>query len=341
VRFGGKCNTDRVLWSRRLLVAAAALAIGVPPAAAYATSAEDAAPLPSGVIAPGVSVAGVVVGGMTTSQAQTWIRQRVLGELTVTVGTRSWTVPTARLGLHAYLARPLRTALAQGRTTAVNGQDIPVVTRISGNALRAFVHSLALQVRVEPVDARFRLVKSVPVVVPDRWGRRLDVVAATAAIAAALRQPDRGPIALPTKVVQPAVIVRTLPPALVVDRSLHRVSLYSKRGVKLKMLGVAVGQSRYPTPLGRFEVVTKQRNPWWYPPNSAWAAGEQPVPPGPGNPLGTRWMGLSAPGVGLHGTPDAASVGYSASHGCIRMRIPDAEWLFVHVRVGSPVWIIH
>ena len=61
----------------------------------------------------------------------------------------------------------------------------------------------------------------------------------------------------------------------------------------------------------------------------------------PGNPLGTRWMGISAPGVGLHGTPDAASVGYSASHGCIRMRIPDAEWLFVHVRVGSPVWIIH
>jgi lipoprotein-anchoring transpeptidase ErfK/SrfK len=52
-------------------------------------------------------------------------------------------------------------------------------------------------------------------------------------------------------------------------------------------------------------------------------------------------MGISAPGVGLHGTPDAASVGYSASHGCIRMRIPDAEWLFVHVRVGSPVWIIH
>jgi len=107
------------------------------------------------------------------------------------------------------------------------------------------------------------------------------------------------------------------------------------------VLGVAVGQSQYPTPVGRFEIVTKQRNPWWYPPNSAWAAGEQPVPPGPGNPLGTRWMGISAPGVGLHGTPDAASIGYSASHGCIRMRIPDAEWLFVHVRVGSPVWIIH
>jgi lipoprotein-anchoring transpeptidase ErfK/SrfK len=330
-----------VLWSRRLLAATAVLALGAPLAAAYATSTEDPAGLPSGVIAPGVSVAGVPVGGMTVGQAQPWIIQRVLGNVTVRVGARSWTVPTTQLGLHAYVARPLREALKRGRTTAVTGQDIPVVTRITGSALRAFVRTLAPQVQVAPVDARFRLVQSVPVVVPDRWGRRLDVVGATAMIAAALRQPDRGPIDLPTKVVRPAMPVRSLPPALVVDRTLHRVSLYSNHGAKLKMLGVAVGQSRYPTPLGRYEIVTKQRNPWWYPPNAAWAAGEHPVPPGPGNPLGTRWMGISAPGVGLHGTPDAASIGYSASHGCIRMRIPDAEWLFVHVRVGSPVWIIH
>ena len=83
-----------------------------------------------------------------------------------------------------------------------------------------------------------------------------------------------------------------------------------------------------------------QRNPWWYPPPSGWAADSDPVPPGPGNPLGTRWMGISAPYVGIHGTPDAASIGYSASHGCIRMRIPDAEWLFRHVDVGTPVFIL-
>jgi lipoprotein-anchoring transpeptidase ErfK/SrfK len=51
-------------------------------------------------------------------------------------------------------------------------------------------------------------------------------------------------------------------------------------------------------------------------------------------------MGLSAPGVGIHGTPDAASIGYSASHGCIRMRIPDAEWLFGRVRIGTTVFIV-
>ena len=103
--------------------------------------------------------------------------------------------------------------------------------------------------------------------------------------------------------------------------------------------GIATGMAAYPTPTGNFRIVTRQRNPWWYPPAADWARGASPVPPGPGNPLGTRWMGLSVGAVGIHGTPDAASIGYSASHGCIRMRISDAEWLFERVRVGTPVFI--
>ena len=61
---------------------------------------------------------------------------------------------------------------------------------------------------------------------------------------------------------------------------------------------------------------------------------------GPGNPLGTRWMGISSPGVGIHGTPDDGSIGYSLSHGCIRMHISQAEWLFDRVEVGTPVFIV-
>jgi len=91
--------------------------------------------------------------------------------------------------------------------------------------------------------------------------------------------------------------------------------------------------------VGKFEVINKQLNPWWYPPASDWAKDSQPIPPGPGNPLGTRWMGLSAPGVGIHGTDDPASIGYSVSHGCIRMQIPDAERLFTMVSVGMGVYI--
>ncbi|MEP6813150.1 MAG: L,D-transpeptidase, partial [Actinomycetota bacterium] len=89
-----------------------------------------------------------------------------------------------------------------------------------------------------------------------------------------------------------------------------------------------------------FEIIVMWKNPWWYPPASPWAKGEKPVPPGPGNPLGTRWMGLSSPGVGIHGTPQDGSIGYSLSHGCIRMHIPQAEWLFQHVVIGTPVYIV-
>jgi len=117
------------------------------------------------------------------------------------------------------------------------------------------------------------------------------------------------------------------------------LTLYN--GMKVvRKFGVATGQAVYPTPLGRFQIVVKWKNPWWYPPSSPWAQGEKPVPPGPGNPLGTRWMGLSAPGVGIHGTPQDGSIGYSLSHGCIRMHIPQAEWLFDHVEVGTPVFIV-
>src|SRR5205814_26450 len=95
-------------------------------------------------------------------------------------------------------------------------------------------------------------------------------------------------------------------PVIVIRRGSNRLHLY--RGMQpWRVFPVATGQASYPTPLGRFRVVVKWRNPWWYPPSSRWAQGLKPVPPGPGNPLGTRWMGLSAPGVGIHGTPDAAS----------------------------------
>lgn len=103
---------------------------------------------------------------------------------------------------------------------------------------------------------------------------------------------------------------------------------------------VAVGQPSYPTPIGRFHIVSKQRNPWWYPPSTGWAAGASPIPPGPGNPLGTRWMGLSVGAVGIHGTYNAASVGGFASHGCIRMYLREAEWLFERVRIGTTVFIV-
>jgi lipoprotein-anchoring transpeptidase ErfK/SrfK len=142
------------------------------------------------------------------------------------------------------------------------------------------------------------------------------------------------------KTVAPTVTRSNFGAVVVIYRGSNALHLY--RGDRpWRTIPVATGQAIYPTPTGSFSVVDKQRNPWWRPPNSDWAKGLKPIPPGPGNPLGTRWMGISAPGVGMHGTPDAASIGYSASHGCIRMQIPDAEWLFDHVRIGTPVFIVN
>ena len=125
---------------------------------------------------------------------------------------------------------------------------------------------------------------------------------------------------------------------IVIDQSDHMLTLY-RAGKKPLQFGVAVGQAAYPTPIGDFYIVTKVVDPTWVPPNSDWARNALPIPPGPDNPLGTRWMGLSAPAVGIHGTPDPASIGYSVSHGCIRMRIPEVERLFELVYVGTSVTI--
>jgi lipoprotein-anchoring transpeptidase ErfK/SrfK len=144
---------------------------------------------------------------------------------------------------------------------------------------------------------------------------------------------------LRAKLTEPQVTPSTIGPVIVIKRGSNELTLYN--GMKVvRKFGVATGQAVYPTPLGKFQIVVKWKNPWWYPPASPWAKGEKPVPPGPGNPLGTRWMGLSAPGVGIHGTPQDGSIGYSLSHGCIRMHIPQAEWLFDHVDVGTPVYIV-
>lgn len=109
-------------------------------------------------------------------------------------------------------------------------------------------------------------------------------------------------------------------------------------GKVVRTYRIAVGQPAYPTPIGNYYVVNKESDPTWTPPpDSAWAKGLGPIPPGPGNPLGTRWIGTSAPAVGIHGTNAPSSIGTAASHGCIRMRIPDVEALYEEVSVGMPV----
>jgi lipoprotein-anchoring transpeptidase ErfK/SrfK len=161
-----------------------------------------------------------------------------------------------------------------------------------------------------------------------------------AAIVRELIGGSRTPLLLTTTTIAPAKAPSQFGPVIVVDRAKNALKLYDSRRL-VRTIPVATGQAIYPTPAGIFKIVDKQKNPWWYPPTyDAWAHGLKPVPPGPDNPLGTRWMGLSVPGVGIHGTDEPTSIGYSASHGCIRMHVPDAEWLFSRVATGTPVVIV-
>lgn len=134
-------------------------------------------------------------------------------------------------------------------------------------------------------------------------------------------------------------MLRALVGYIVIDRSDCTLTLYDENG-PVKTYGCAVGMEGYPTPLGSFQIISKIYHPAWSPPPSPWAEKLEPVPPGVGNPLGTRWMGLTAPYVGIHGTYEDWSIGHWASHGCIRMHIPDVEELFELVTIGTPVDIV-
>jgi len=98
----------------------------------------------------------------------------------------------------------------------------------------------------------------------------------------------------------------------------------------LRIYDVAVGKPSTPTPQGKFAIINRVPNPTYY-------ASSGTVAPGKGNPLGSRWLGLSAKGYGIHGTNMPSSIGKAASHGCVRMRKQDLEELFEMVTVGTTV----
>ena len=242
--------------------------------------------------------------------------------------TRSRSNPS-KLGAVAYA----KNAVAHARS-AKPGTKIPLGVNVDGGAVRRLVASLGKRFDREPVDSKLLLRNLEPYVTKGEPGKRLDRTGALARDRArAAREPPHRHHAARTRMSTRRSLAPTFGPVIVIRRGSNKLYLY--KGMKpWRTFTVATGQAIYPTPLGKFEIVVKWKDPWWYPPNSPWAQGAKPIPPGPGNPLGTRWMGLSSPGVGIHGTPDPGSLGYSASHGCIRMYIPNAEWLFDHVDIA-------
>jgi lipoprotein-anchoring transpeptidase ErfK/SrfK len=284
-------------------------------------------------IATGVKIGNVDVSGLTAWQAKVAVKQAYLAPLVVRVKHHAFSVKTRNFGTSAPVDDAVQTALTAPADTAV-----PLEPTFSKWRVHKWVKKLAAKTYLAPRAGSIVIHRGHPRLFHDHHGHRVRVRLTQNLMRNALEAGARTTIVAPLKVLT-APDVKPRMAIVVIHRGSNRLVLF--RGERyVRSFGVATGQPIYPTPLGNFEVVTKQMNPWWYPPDSDWAKGLEPIPPGPGNPLGTRWMGLTAPGVGIHGTTAPWSIGHSESHGCIRMQIPDAEWMYSHVRIGTPVFIV-
>ncbi len=330
---------------RRLgsILAVLATAVAVLPALAAAQTTTAPAPpaLAPGIIAPGVSIAGVPVAGLNAADAtRTVIAQYVAPRrqpLLVTFRGRNLTIDPVKVGYVADVDYAVKVALIYGRSQPVppTGVAVPLKQRVNRAKLRATLQLRADRYGVPAVDASVTVKGVKPVARKARIGTTIDITKSATTVEQAIITRDRPRYALTSKRLIPSVT--TAGPVVIVDRGNFRLTWF--RAGKKITFPIAVGSPEHPTPTGNYHVIEKQKNPTWFPPDSPWAAGLGPVPPGVSNPLGTRWIGTSAPAIGMHGTPQSGSIGSRASHGCIRMYIGDAERLYDLVDIGTPVYI--
>jgi lipoprotein-anchoring transpeptidase ErfK/SrfK len=293
----------------------------------------------------GVSAGGVDLSGLDVPSASAKLdaelAPRLTGDLLIGVAGRPWTLKMADAKLKLDSERTAKRALyAKADVTQV----APAISH-SHAAVRAFVEGIAKKVGKPARDARIKITLRHIFRERSRPGRKLDVDAARKAIDTALDDP-----AAPRVLHQPLTRVRAKVNAddlarvygtvITIDRAHFKLRLFKALKFR-KSYGVAVGQPAYPTPTGRFSITSKQVNPVWSVPNSPWAGELQGTTVEGGsaaNPLKARWMGITN-GVGIHGTGEDYSIGTRASHGCIRMHVPDVVDLFTRVPVGTPVLI--
>jgi lipoprotein-anchoring transpeptidase ErfK/SrfK len=309
--------------------------LGIVAAAGLACAAAPAS-TPTQTVPAGVSVGGVAIGGLSAEPARAVVERAFSRPIRVSYHDQVEAVRPEALGADLSVDTAVSAALS---ATPHSRIELPV--RSSRSKVGSVVAGLAKRYNRAAIDATvIGATTSAPRFSPATAGLAVARKTMRTALEQVLRDGIRAPLTLLTHRVAPKRTAKTFGPVIVIDRATNTLRLF--RGTTLvRTFPVATGQAIYPTPSGIWRIVTKQRNPWWYPPTtSEWARGLKPVAPGPANPLGTRWMGLNAPGVGVHGTDAPSSIGYSASHGCVRMQVPDAEWLFERVQVGTPVVIL-
>ena len=339
----------------RSVVVVVAIAVGIVLLAlggvSYAAYRYDRAS--SDQILPGVTIAGTDVGGMTRIEAfqavQRSVQQRLAQPLTVRAADGTWKTTPAELGrsadVEAAVDQALQASDSVGFITRVwhRLREEPVDISIDlsfqdgGTGVAALVSSIADDVAQTPRDASVSVVDGDVTFVHSRPGHAVGTNVATKRLQAALDE-GAASVRLPIKTVKPKVPDSKIGKTIVVDRTINQLSLYDGFDLE-KTYPVATAAAGYVTPPGEWTIIDKRENPTWTnPAPTTWGA-DLPafIPPGPGNPLGTRALYLNASGIRIHGTEDVSSIGTHASHGCIRMLMSDVEEIYPLVPIGTRV----
>ncbi|HEX6687386.1 MAG TPA: L,D-transpeptidase/peptidoglycan binding protein [Solirubrobacterales bacterium] len=336
-----------------IVIGVAVLALGAVGAFAYDSSQDSQ-------IADGVTIGGVDVGGMNEDEAKLAVQKELLAPLrhSLEVGYdgERWALDGKSLEVHADLDGAVEAALDASRDGGLPGrvvryvtggsvdENVPAGIVYSRSAVNRFVRHVAAEVNREPQNADVEPTGSSLEVTPAKYGRKLrDNLLTRELNAAVLNASADHTIAARTHTVKPEVtgseVAAEYPSYLTLDRATFTLRLWEH--LKLaKTYTVAVGQEGLETPEGLYDIQEKEENPSWHVPNSAWAGSlaGQVIPPGPEDPIKARWMGIFE-GAGIHGTEETWSLGSAASHGCVRMSIPDVEELYDRVEVGTPIYI--
>jgi lipoprotein-anchoring transpeptidase ErfK/SrfK len=336
-----------------VVVGVLVLVLGAVAAYAYDSSQD-------GKIADGVTVGGVDVGGMSEAEAKRAVRRQLLAPLrhSLRVGYdgERWVLPGKTLKLHADVDQAVEEAVAESRNGGLPGRLVRYVTgggvdkqlsadvTYSQPAVNRFIRDVAEEINREPKDATVEPSGESLGIAPAEYGRKLrDNLLTRQLNAAVLNASADHTIAARTHSLKPEVtgseVADEFPSYLTLDRATYTLRLWEH--LKLaKTYTVAVGQEGLETPEGLYAIQEKEENPTWHVPESAWAGSlaGQDIPPGPSNPIKARWMGIFE-GAGIHGTEETYSLGSAASHGCVRMAIPDVEELYDRVEVGTPIYI--
>jgi hypothetical protein len=302
------------------------------------------------VIGSGISAAGVDLSNLTIADATSKL-QSALGPVfarpvAVNVAGRSFTLTPKRAKLVFNAAQTVRRAYnaGVGRPAGLPPISVPLSIRHSHEATRGFATRVALAVRHAPRDATITITLTHMIPRHSHRGLGLKRKQLRVAVDGALDNPTAPHALSATRIpIKPKVVVADLPrvygTVLTIDRNNFKLRLFKRLRLG-KTYPIAVGMAGLETPAGLYHITDKEVNPSWHVPNSSWAGSlaGQTIPPGPADPLKARWLGVAA-GVGIHGTAEDWSIGTRASHGCIRMHIPDVIELYPRVPLGTPVLI--